>query len=229
MNYEYLFRIVILGDSCSGKTSFMNKYISNETVITHLPTIGVDFNAKIFNGPENKRIKLHLWDTSGNKNFRSIARSYFGGVAGAIILYDVGFRDTFTNLTSWLDDFRLSNTYTDIPVVLLGANFGYDRHVSRDEGEYYARNNNLLYDEIDFTNPAEISSPQNDILRPLWEKIWNTFVKGNKLCLGIKKYDTYKEPREASSQEHQQPFMVRMKKELMDHIDDLKPDRCVIA
>ena len=119
MSYEYLYRIVILGDSCSGKTSFMNKYISNEHKIINLPTIGVDFNARIINGPENKKIKVHLWDTSGNKNFRSIARSYFGGVAGAIMLYNVGYRDTFNNLPHWLDDFRLSNRYTDIPLLVL--------------------------------------------------------------------------------------------------------------
>ena len=234
MSYEYLYRIVILGDSCSGKTSFMNKYISNEHKITNLPTIGVDFNARIINGPENKKIKVHLWDTSGNKNFRSIARSYFGGVAGAIMLYNVGYRDTFNNLPHWLDDFRLSNRYTDIPIILLGAQFGEGREVSREEGEYYAKNNKLLYSEINFTNNTAINTYDNDILQPLWNQIWDKFIKNDEVCLGVKKTNIYREPiptlaSNVLETKPQLPFITRIKNELNNHIADLKSDGCIIC
>ena len=68
MSYEYLYRIVIIGDSGVGKTTFMNKYIANKNFkISPVPTVGIDFGSKIIDGPENKKIKIHLWDTSGNK------------------------------------------------------------------------------------------------------------------------------------------------------------------
>ena len=77
MNYDYLYRIVLFGDSAVGKTSFMNKYIKNDDIQNYLPTIGVDFGAKIIKYDNHKIIKydnhkiikVHLWDTSGNNNF----------------------------------------------------------------------------------------------------------------------------------------------------------------
>jgi len=228
MSYEYLYRIVILGDSCAGKTSFMNKYISNKKEFNNLPTIGVDFNAKIMNGPENKKVKVHFWDTSGNKNFRSIARSYFGGVAGAIMLYNMDCRDTFTNLTEWLDDFRLTNRYTEIPIILLGANFGCERVVSREEGEYYAKTNNLLYDEVDFTNDIPIYTNEIDILQPLWDTIWNTFIKEGNICYGIKKVNMHRDEVSLSPTTIQEPHLSLLYK-IKEHIVNLKTGSCIIS
>ena len=166
---------------------------------------------------------MHFWDTSGNKNFRSIARSYFRGVAGAVMLYNMDCRDTFSNLTSWLDDFRLSNSnkLTEIPIILLGANFGCDRAVSKEEGECYAKNNNLLYAEIDFTNHTPIHTKEHDILQPLWDKIWNTFIKGDEICSGIKKVNVYRE-------EVLQP-PSNIQKHSLSITNKIKEDACTIS
>ena len=57
MSYDYLYKIVILGDSSSGKTCFLNKYISNKNFNNFLPTIGVTLIQK-FRVSDNKRVKL---------------------------------------------------------------------------------------------------------------------------------------------------------------------------
>lgn len=230
MCYDFLYRIVILGDSSSGKTCFLHKYISNTNLINSLPTIGVDFNSKIVEVANNKKVKIQLWDTSGNKNFRSIVKSYFIGVAGGILIYNTGIRDTFSNLTSWLDDFNLTNNYEDIPIMLIGANFGNYREVSLHEGREYSKLNNLFFTEINLTDKHPISSTENEILQPLLERIWERYILNDKVCDGVKKKD-YNE--EIQYNKSRKPEKKNIFKKTIDefklHIDDFKKDGCVIC
>ena len=91
-DYSYIFKIIVIGDSSTGKTSLMRKYIDNKFEIIHDLTIGVEFRTKIekieYKGKEIV-VKFHIWDTAGQESFRSIIKSYYRGVAGAIILFDV--------------------------------------------------------------------------------------------------------------------------------------------
>ena len=86
MSYELMYKIVIFGDSSTGKTNFMNKYVKNEEFKQRMPTIGVDFDAKLIKSPYNRDIKVHFWDTSGSNKFVNITRSYFASVAGAVLI-----------------------------------------------------------------------------------------------------------------------------------------------
>ena len=70
-------------------------------------TIGVEFASKIVRvgtGARRKRVKLQLWDTAGTERFRSVSRSYYRGAAGAILVYDVASRASFSNLPTFLHD-----------------------------------------------------------------------------------------------------------------------------
>ena len=51
-------------------------------------------------------MKLSLWDTAGQETYKSITRSYFRGASGALLVFDITRRDTFTSVTSWLNDLR---------------------------------------------------------------------------------------------------------------------------
>jgi small GTP-binding protein len=77
-NYDYIFKIVVVGDPAVGKTSMMCRYTDNKFYEEHLTTIGVDFKIKTLTIGE-KKVKLNIWDTAGQENFRSITRSYFRG------------------------------------------------------------------------------------------------------------------------------------------------------
>lgn len=230
MSYDYLYKIVILGDSSSGKTCFLNKYVSNKNLNNFLPTIGVDFNAKVVECPDNKIVKVHFWDTSGNKNFRSIARSYFVGVAGGILMYNTGIRDTFNNLYEWLDDFNLANSYVNIPIILLGANFGTHRKVSLEEGRKYAEDNNLFFSEINLTSPDPISSNEKELLKPLLDKIWERYILHDEVCYGVKKL-VYEHPsqHQKSQKPKKESIFKRAINEINLHKEDLKTDGCSIC
>ena len=97
---------------------------------------------------EDKAIKLQIWDTAGQDTFRSIARSYYRGAAGALLVYDVTRRDTFNHLSAWLKEAREYASEEMVVMVIGNKNdLEAQRQVSREEGETFARENNLVFME----------------------------------------------------------------------------------
>lgn len=232
MSYEYLYRIVILGDSAVGKTTFMNKYIANKNFKNApVPTVGIDFGSKIIDGPENKKIKIHLWDTSGNKNYRNITECYYRGVAGAVLMYNIGCRESFESLANRIKEFRFINNYTDLPLFLLGADVDGKRTVAALEGIKFAKENNMFFSEIDLTDDRESTS---DILSPLWNEIWYKYIKTGNVCLGIKKFDILhsekvKVETAPPPPPPPPPMWKRVTNELREHKNDIVSGPCVIS
>lgn len=107
--YDYLAKIILLGPSGSGKSCLLHRFVKDEWRVLSSQTIGVEFASKIIRvgtGARRKRIKLQLWDTAGTERFRSVSRSYYRGAAGAILVYDLTSHNTFTSLSSFLNDAR---------------------------------------------------------------------------------------------------------------------------
>ena len=92
---------------------------------TQMPTIGVDFGTKHNKLVHNdKKIKIHLWDTSGNQaNFRSIARSYYTVMSQVqYLVFDKTNPNTFHNLPNWISDFdSINKRNLDIPIIVIGT------------------------------------------------------------------------------------------------------------
>lgn len=107
--YDYLAKIILLGPSSAGKSCLLHRFVNSSWRILSSQTIGVEFATKIVkvgDGNRRKRIKLQLWDTAGTERFRSVSRSYYRGAAGAILVYDITSRDSFTQLGTFLNDAR---------------------------------------------------------------------------------------------------------------------------
>jgi small GTP-binding protein len=112
----------------------------------HELTIGVEFGTRFVN-VDGKQIKLQIWDTAGQENFRSITRSYYRGAAGALIVYDITRRDSFNNIPTWLEDVR-KNANPNTTIMLIGNKCdlgGKQRQVSKEEGEKFARDNGISF------------------------------------------------------------------------------------
>lgn len=101
-NYNYLFKFIVIGDTGVGKSCVVLQFIENKTRTTHDVTIGVEFGAKTV-PIRDKSIKLQIWDTAGQENFRSITRSYYRSAIGALLVYDITRRETFAHVKTWLD------------------------------------------------------------------------------------------------------------------------------
>ncbi|KAF9043401.1 P-loop containing nucleoside triphosphate hydrolase protein, partial [Panaeolus papilionaceus] len=98
-------KLVIVGASGVGKTSFRVKYISGRFSTGYRPTIGVDFITKTIQSPDNGDLVLQIWDTAGQERFSSLSTAFFRGADAVILMYDVNDRSSLYKLRKWWSDF----------------------------------------------------------------------------------------------------------------------------
>lgn len=96
-DYEFLFKIVIIGDSGVGKTNILSRFTKNDFNLGCKPTIGVEFATKTIQ-VDGKNIKAQIWDTAGQERYRAITTSYYRGAVGALTLYDITKESSFNNI-----------------------------------------------------------------------------------------------------------------------------------
>ncbi|CAH2313214.1 ras-related Rab-43 [Pelobates cultripes] len=101
--YDFLFKIVLIGDAGVGKTCVVQRFKSGMFVERQGNTIGVDFTMKTIE-IQGKRIKLQIWDTAGQERFRTITQSYYRSANGAIIAYDITKKKSFASVPHWIED-----------------------------------------------------------------------------------------------------------------------------
>jgi small GTP-binding protein len=116
--YDYMFKILILGDSGVGKSCFLLRFIDESFSLSHIPTIGIDFKTK-FITLSNSRIKLQIWDTAGQERFKTITKTYYAGAMGIIVAYDCTRPESFENVRSWVEIIKL-HASEHIALVLIG-------------------------------------------------------------------------------------------------------------
>lgn len=146
--YDYIFKILLLGDSSVGKTCFLLRYSDDTFVENHISTIGLDYRLKMINLADNKTIKMQIWDTAGQDRFRAITKNYYKGAHGIILMFDVTSNVSFNNIKNWLLQIK-ENTSDKIQIVLVGNKIDAvgRRVISKDEAEKVAREYKLSYFE----------------------------------------------------------------------------------
>ena len=116
---EFLYKILLLGDSSVGKTCFLMRYTDNTFQEIHMSTIGLDYKLKNVQLDEGKIVKIQIWDTAGQDRFRSITKNYYKGAHGIILLYDVTNRKTFDNVRDWVEQIR-EEVSDKVSIILVG-------------------------------------------------------------------------------------------------------------
>ncbi|KAM9966385.1 hypothetical protein ACTFIR_006597 [Dictyostelium discoideum] len=102
--YEYLFKIVVIGDSGVGKSNIINRFVENKFIEEFISNIGVDLGYKIFY-IQGRAIKLQILDTPGNQIFRVAKTIKKFGISNIIIIvYDVTDQISFDNIPMWLTE-----------------------------------------------------------------------------------------------------------------------------
>ncbi|XP_078578486.1 ras and EF-hand domain-containing protein homolog isoform X2 [Branchiostoma floridae x Branchiostoma japonicum] len=115
---ERMYKVVMVGDSVVGKTSFILRVCRDEFKPNLNPTIGVDSQVKTFD-VDGDMVALQIWDTAGQERFRSIATSYFRRSDGVILLYDVTYEASFLNVRDWITAVE-DGAGKKLPIVLCG-------------------------------------------------------------------------------------------------------------
>lgn len=100
---EYLFKIVLIGDSAVGKSNLLSRFSRNEFDTNTKATIGVEFQTQVME-IDGKEIKAQIWDTAGQERFRAVTSAYYRGAVGALVVYDISRKTTFESVKRWLDE-----------------------------------------------------------------------------------------------------------------------------
>ncbi|KAJ6575083.1 ras-domain-containing protein [Mycena capillaripes] len=157
--YDFLMKYIIIGEAGSGKSCLLHHFTHNSFKDHSQHTIGVEFSSRTVKLGE-KRIKLQLWDTAGQERFRSVTRSYYRGAAGALLVYDITNRDSFTNLSRWLADARaLASPH--LVAVLVGnkADKDDEREVEWAEASRWAAENDVHFLEASSLTGDNVEAP----------------------------------------------------------------------
>ena len=145
--YDFIFKVLLLGNSDVGKSSIILRYVDQMWSDTFVPTIGVDFKVKTVQ-VNNKKIKMQIWDTAGQERFRTVISSYFRGSHGLFLIYDITNRDSFKNLENWLSEIE-EHASKNVLKILIGnkCDLENDREIKTEEGQAFANRNGMQFME----------------------------------------------------------------------------------
>lgn len=96
--YDFIFKIVLIGDSGVGKSNLISRYTRNEFNLVSKATIGVEFATKTMTFENGQVAKAQIWDTAGQERYRAITSSYYRGALGALIVYDITNQKSFESI-----------------------------------------------------------------------------------------------------------------------------------
>ncbi|KAM9524955.1 ras-related protein Rab-43 isoform 2-T2 [Salvelinus alpinus] len=116
-SYDFVFKIVLVGDVGVGKTCVVQRFKSGNFMERQGNTIGVDFTMKTMD-IQGKRVKLQIWDTAGQERFRTITQSYYRSTNGAVIAYDITKRGTFMAVPKWMEDVKKYGGSNIVPLLI---------------------------------------------------------------------------------------------------------------
>ena len=158
------YKIAIIGNQYVGKTAILSRYKYETTDDSYSPTVGIDFLTKnVF--LEDKTIRLILWDTAGQERFKSLIPSYLKNANCVILAYDITEKSSFTSLGKWLSDVK-DNVVEGTFIILCGnkTDLNNKRVISKEEGEKFAKDNNIAFGETSAKTGEGINELFNTIL-----------------------------------------------------------------
>lgn len=148
-------KVMLLGESQTGKTSFIQRYVKNNFSLGYITTVGIDFQVKILT-LNDKKIKLQIWDTAGQERFKNITKNYFQSSDGFIVAYDITSRNSFVNVSTWLKEIT-NNAPEDTKKILIGTKCDLtNREVSTEEGQNLASENKMQFFETSAKNDINV-------------------------------------------------------------------------
>ncbi|XP_047955447.1 ras-related protein RABA5d [Salvia hispanica] len=168
---DYLFKIVIIGDSAVGKSNLLSRYARNEFNLHSKATIGVEFQTQTLE-IDGKEVKAQIWDTAGQERFRAVTSAYYRGSFGALVVYDITRRSTFDSISRWLDELK-THSDTTVAKMLVGNKLDLDniRDVSVEEGKSLAESEGLFFMETSALDSTNVKKAFDLVIREIYNNV----------------------------------------------------------
>ncbi|KAJ8732804.1 hypothetical protein PYW07_015403 [Mythimna separata] len=162
-NFDYMFKLLIIGNSSVGKTSFLFRYADDSFTSAFVSTVGIDFKVKtVFR--HDKRVKLQIWDTAGQERYRTITTAYYRGAMGFILMYDITNEESFNSVQDWVTQIK-TYSWDNAQVILVGnkCDMEEERVVSTERGMQLAEQLGVEF--------YETSAKENIYVKAVFERL----------------------------------------------------------
>ncbi|XP_042452104.1 ras-related protein RABA5a-like [Zingiber officinale] len=165
---DYLFKIVMIGDSAVGKSNLLARFARNEFYQNSKSTIGVEFQTQkmLIDG---KEIKAQIWDTAGQERFKAVTSAYYRGAVGALLVYDISRRRTFESISRWLNELH-AHSDMNVVIILVGnkTDLKDAREVDTAEGKAIAETQGLFFIETSALDSSNVAAAFETVVKEIY-------------------------------------------------------------
>ncbi|KAI5101668.1 ras-related protein Rab-3A, partial [Silurus meridionalis] len=212
-NFDYMFKILIIGNSSVGKTSFLFRYADDSFTPAFVSTVGIDFKVKTIYR-NDKRIKLQIWvrsgdvvmpllmqydmreelapcsfnlDTAGQERYRTITTAYYRGAMGFILMYDITNEESFAAVQDWSTQIK-TYSWDNAQVLLVGNKCDMDdeRVVASERGRQLSEHLGFEYFEASAKDNINVKQTFERLVDIICEKMSESLDAGDPAVTGAK-------------------------------------------
>ena len=170
VDYKYLYKIIIVGETSVGKSNIISRYLNGEFNFNSTNTLGAELSNKYLT-IKDRKTKLQIWDTAGQERYHSIISAYFKGAHGCFVVYDITNDESFDKVDFWLESVRkLANKNVSFVLVGNKSDLEDSRLVSKERGEEKAKDLNCPFLETSALSDININEIFNVLLENIYAK-----------------------------------------------------------
>ena len=168
------YKVLLLGNSYVGKTCILLRFSEDIFKENYDVTIGLNYRIKSMT-VENNPIKMQIWDTSGEEKFKAIAKNFYRGAHGVLLVYDICQKNSFLDVKSWIEQIIENADNDDIVMILCGnkCDNEKERKISKEEGENLAKNYGIPFFECSAKNNFNINQIFETMAQKIYSKVGN--------------------------------------------------------
>ena len=186
-DYEKI-KLMTLGNSDVGKSSFILRYTGNSFNQYNLSTQGIDLQTKYVKFDE-KTYRIDFYDTAGQEQYKSIAYNIIKNADGIVLMYDITQIKTFEDITEWMANIE-ENKQPNVKIILLGnkCDLKETREITTEEGKELAEKYKIDFFEISNKDGTNVEEAGNTLVKKIIEikKTMNKDIEDNKVIENIK-------------------------------------------
>ena len=170
VDYKYLYKIIIVGETCVGKSNIISRYLNGEFNYNSTNTLGAELSNKYLT-IKDRKTKLQIWDTAGQERYHSIISTYFKGSHGCFIVYDITNDESFDRVDFWHESVKqVANKNVSFVLVGNKCDLEESRLVPKERGEEKAKSLNCPFFETSALSDLNINEVFNQMLENIYEK-----------------------------------------------------------